>query len=61
MGEADKINNLVRQGSASVFQITCHKNLNGFHRVEGVPSHTSLHAPVSRKLEPVISHTEMWE
>ncbi|OWZ32955.1 sphingolipid C9-methyltransferase [Cryptococcus neoformans var. grubii Br795] len=50
-----------RQGSASVFQITCHKNLNGFHRVEGVPSHTSLHAPVSRKLEPVVSHNEMWE
>ncbi|GHJ88524.1 hypothetical protein NliqN6_4926 [Naganishia liquefaciens] len=43
-----------RQGSASVFQITMHKNLNAFHRVEGVPSHTSLHAPKSRKLEPVV-------
>lgn len=31
-----------RQGSASVFQITLHKNLNQFHRVEGVPSHSSL-------------------
>ncbi|KAI5455178.1 hypothetical protein NCC49_002447 [Naganishia albida] len=40
-----------RQGSASVFQITMHKNLNAFHRIEGVPSHTSLHAPKSRKLE----------
>lgn len=40
-----------RQGSATVFQITCHKNLNGFHRIEGVPTHTSLHAPMSRKTE----------
>ncbi len=32
-----------RQGSVSVFQITLHKNLNAFHRIEGVPSHTSLH------------------
>lgn len=25
-----------------MFQITLHKNLNQFHRVEGVPSHSSL-------------------
>jgi hypothetical protein len=31
-----------RQGSASVFQITAHKNLNAFHRMEGLGSHTSL-------------------
>ena len=31
-----------RQGSVSVFQITLHKNLNGYHRIDGVPSHTSL-------------------
>ncbi|KAF8698317.1 Sphingolipid C9-methyltransferase, partial [Rhizoctonia solani] len=31
-----------RQGSASVFQITAHKNLNAFHRMEGMDSHTSL-------------------
>ncbi|QRV78754.1 cyclopropane-fatty-acyl-phospholipid synthase [Ceratobasidium sp. AG-Ba] len=31
-----------RQGSASVFQITAHKNLNAFHRMEGLDSHTSL-------------------
>ncbi|EIW67226.1 hypothetical protein TREMEDRAFT_69739 [Tremella mesenterica DSM 1558] len=49
-----------RQGTASVFQITLHKNLNGFHRVEGIPSHGSLHAPISREIKPVISHTEMW-
>lgn len=31
-----------RQGSASVFQITMHKNLNAFHRVDGVKSHFSI-------------------
>jgi hypothetical protein len=41
---------VARQGSSSVFQIVAHKNLNGYHRVEGVPSHLSLHAPVSRKI-----------
>ena len=32
-GEADSTRSVARQGSSSVFQITCHKNLNGFHRV----------------------------
>src|ERR1700744_649696 len=32
-----------RQGSASVFQITMHKNLNAYHRIEGVPTHSSIH------------------
>ncbi|OCF31141.1 sphingolipid C9-methyltransferase [Kwoniella heveanensis BCC8398] len=50
----------VIQGSASVFQITCHKNLNAFHRVEGVPSHGAIHTHVAKKAEPVISHQEMW-
>lgn len=40
-----------RQGSASVFQITMHKNLNAYHRVEGIKAHTSLHAPRSRELK----------
>lgn len=31
-----------RQGSVSLFQITVHKNLNTFHRVEGVKTHHSL-------------------
>ncbi|SCZ88480.1 BZ3500_MvSof-1268-A1-R1_Chr2-1g04438 [Microbotryum saponariae] len=31
-----------RQGGASVFQISAHKNLNSYHRVEAIPSHTSL-------------------
>lgn len=32
-----------RQGGASLFQITLHKNLNAYHRIEGVPSHSSIH------------------
>lgn len=32
-----------RQGSVSVFQITCHKNLNKFDRVGGIKDHTSLY------------------
>ncbi|KAG6901785.1 hypothetical protein C0995_008033 [Termitomyces sp. Mi166 len=32
-----------RQGGASVFQITMHKNLNAFHRIEGVRKHASIH------------------
>lgn len=32
-----------RQGSASVFQLTLHKNLNAYHRINGVPSHASIH------------------
>ena len=32
-----------RQGSASAFQLTLHKNLNTYHRVNGVPSHASIH------------------
>lgn len=46
-------NSVARQGSSSAFQITVHKNLNGFHRAEGIPSHTSLKAPVSRKISYV--------
>ncbi|KAG6866149.1 hypothetical protein C0991_008102 [Blastosporella zonata] len=32
-----------RQGGASVFQITMHKNLNAFHRIEGVRKHAGVH------------------
>lgn len=31
-----------RQGSATVYMITCHKNLNAFHRVEGIPTQYGL-------------------
>ncbi|WVQ65022.1 uncharacterized protein L199_003192 [Kwoniella botswanensis] len=50
----------VIQGSASVFQITAHKNLNAFHRVEGVTSHGNVLYHTAKKAEPVISHQEMW-
>ncbi|EJD02955.1 sphingolipid C9-methyltransferase [Fomitiporia mediterranea MF3/22] len=32
-----------RQGSFSLFQLTLRKNLNAVHRIDGVPSHTSLY------------------
>lgn len=34
---------VLRQGSASIFQMVLHKNLNGYHRINGIDSHTSLH------------------
>jgi hypothetical protein len=33
---------LSRQGSASLFQITLHKNLNAYHRINGVKNHASI-------------------
>ncbi|KAI5479892.1 sphingolipid C9-methyltransferase [Pseudohyphozyma bogoriensis] len=41
-----------RQGSASIFQMVLHKNLNQYHRVDGVPSHTSLHFKPEK--EPIL-------
>lgn len=32
-----------RQGSASVFQITLHKNLNAYPRILGAANHSSIH------------------
>ncbi|KIK76977.1 hypothetical protein PAXRUDRAFT_835153 [Paxillus rubicundulus Ve08.2h10] len=40
-----------RQGSASVFQLTLHKNLNAYHRINGVPSHASIHVRGSESRE----------
>ncbi|KAF8467664.1 S-adenosyl-L-methionine-dependent methyltransferase [Kalaharituber pfeilii] len=37
-----------RQGSATVWMITCHKNLNAFHRVEGIPSQFGLHGALQQ-------------
>jgi len=31
-----------RQGSATVYMIVCHKNLNAYHRVEHIPNHVGL-------------------
>jgi len=38
-----------RQGGASVFQITMHKNLNAYHRIEGVPNHASIHVQLDKE------------
>ncbi|KAL1411822.1 hypothetical protein Q8F55_002789 [Vanrija albida] len=51
---------VARQGSSSVFQITLHKNLNAYHRVEGIPTHAAVQAPVERKISPVVSHKALW-
>ncbi|EIW80833.1 sphingolipid C9-methyltransferase [Coniophora puteana RWD-64-598 SS2] len=39
-----------RQGGCSVFQLTLHKNLNAYHRINGVPSHTSIHVTSEKEL-----------
>ncbi|KZT52338.1 S-adenosyl-L-methionine-dependent methyltransferase [Calocera cornea HHB12733] len=43
-----------RQGSASVFQITLHKNLNAFPRIEGVPSHLALHHKPKKAVQTIV-------
>ncbi|GAA5840355.1 hypothetical protein JCM9279_002354 [Rhodotorula babjevae] len=43
-----------RQGGASCFQITLHKNLNKYHRVEDIPSHTSLHPTLAKEPKLVV-------
>ncbi|KZP23313.1 cyclopropane fatty acid synthase domain-containing protein, partial [Athelia psychrophila] len=45
---------IVRQGGTSVFQFTLHKNLNAYHRINGVPSHASIHVKKDRELSSVI-------
>jgi sphingolipid C9-methyltransferase len=40
---------LFSEGGSSVFQITLHKNLNAYPRIEGVPSHTSIHGALKRE------------
>jgi len=42
-----------RQGSASVFQLTLHKNLNAYHRINGVPNHASIHVTSEKELSSV--------
>jgi len=37
------------QGSASVFQITMHKNLNAYHRIKGVVNHASIHVKLDKE------------
>ena len=38
-----------RQGGASVFQFTLHKNLNAYHRIAGVASHASIHVKLDKE------------
>jgi hypothetical protein len=42
-----------RQGGVGLFQFTLHKNLNAYHRIEGVPSHASIHVKHDRELSYV--------
>jgi hypothetical protein len=44
---------VIRQGGAGLFQFTLHKNLNAYHRIEGVPSHASIHVKHDRELSCV--------
>ena len=39
-----------RNGGASVFQFTLHKNLNGYPRVLGVPNHASIHVQPQKEI-----------
>ena len=48
------IDDFFRQGGASVFQITMHKNLNAYHRIEGVPNHASIHVKLDKEPSCVI-------
>ncbi|KAF8305110.1 cyclopropane fatty acid synthase domain-containing protein [Clavulina sp. PMI_390] len=45
---------VAREGGSSLFQITMHKNLNAFHRIEGVPTHSSLHGFPKREITPIV-------
>ncbi|KAF8188770.1 cyclopropane fatty acid synthase domain-containing protein [Mycena galopus ATCC 62051] len=43
-----------RQGCASVFQITMHKNLNAYHRMLGAENHAGIHVKLAKEPEPII-------
>jgi len=43
-----------RQGSASIFQMTMHKNLNAYHRIKGVKNHASIHVKPAKEPSLVI-------
>ena len=47
-----------RNGGASVFQITMHKNLNAYPRVYGVPNHASIHVTPRKEIAYVFSFSE---
>ncbi|KAJ7619301.1 cyclopropane fatty acid synthase domain-containing protein [Roridomyces roridus] len=43
-----------RQGSAAVFQITLHKNLNAYHRILGAPNHGGIHIKPAKEPELIL-------
>nr|GAT59700.1 sphingolipid C9-methyltransferase [Mycena chlorophos] len=43
-----------RQGSASVFQITMHKNLNAYHRILGAKNHAGIHVKLEKEPELIL-------
>ncbi|CAG7851807.1 Sphingolipid C9-methyltransferase 2 {ECO:0000303/PubMed:19028992} Short=C-9-MT2 {ECO:0000303/PubMed:19028992}; {ECO:0000269/PubMed:19028992} [Serendipita indica DSM 11827] len=43
-----------RQGSASLFQITLHKNLNAYHRINGVTNHASIKYTPAKEIVPIV-------
>ena len=46
-----------------MFQITLHKNLNAYHRINGVPNHTNIHVKPRVTIEYVSSrprHMSTW-
>jgi len=44
---------VAREGGSSLFQITMHKNLNAYHRIEGVPTHSSLQG-FPKEIMPIV-------
>ncbi|KAF7377766.1 Sphingolipid C9-methyltransferase [Mycena sanguinolenta] len=43
-----------RQGTASVFQITLHKNLNAYHRMLGAENHGGIHVKLAKEPELIL-------
>jgi len=45
---------IARNGGSSVFQLTLHKNLNAYARIEGVPNHASIHVKPKVQISPIV-------
>jgi len=43
-----------REGGAGLYQITLHKNLNAFHRIELVPNHASIQVKPRVPITPIV-------
>ncbi|KAF9074716.1 sphingolipid C9-methyltransferase [Rhodocollybia butyracea] len=43
-----------RQGSASVFQLTLHKNINAYHRIDGVKNHGGIHVKLEKEPQLIL-------